>query len=149
LIGSHLTGQGLARNLKKEDLLIVDFDPEIIEHLKENGFAYIFGDISDPEIFERANVNKARLVISTSPDFETNLSLLASLKGLAGGPKVIVRAETERDAEILYENGADYAFLPQFTSGHYIARVINSDPELKTLPLIKERDLNLIKKENI
>jgi len=152
LVGFHRTGQSIAFNLPKEDLLIIDFDPDIIRQLKKHDFDYIFGDISDVEIFEQVDFAGARLVISTSPHLESNLTLLDALsqirkkqKGRAK-TKVIVRAEQEREAETLYKNGADYVLLPHSTSGHYLGKIVASDPTVKVLQQLKKNDLEFIKK---
>ena len=52
----------------------------------------------------------------------------------------------EEEAKILYEQGVDYALLPHFTSGQYLGRIINLDPELDHLERLKKRDLKLLKK---
>jgi len=151
LVGSHRTGQSIAFNLPKEDLLIIDFDPEVIAQLRRYNYDYLFGDIADEEIFEKAGFKDARLVISTSPDFNDNLTLLSRLKLLkeenkGSGPKVILRGKDEKEAEILYEQGADYVLLPHFTSGQYLGKTIAVDPEMKILKQLKEKDLEIIKK---
>lgn len=149
LIGSHRIGQSIAFNLPKDDILIVDFDPEIIGHLRKHDYEYLFGDISDEGIFEKANFQEAKLVISTSPDFEDNLTLLSRLnvlKNKGSQMKIILRAQDEKEAEILYEQGADYVLLPHFTSGQYLGKTIAIDPEMKILEQLKEKDLEIIKK---
>ena len=149
LIGAHRTGQTIAFALPKKDLLIIDFDPEVANHLRKHGFDYLFGDISDPFIFERANIGKARLVISTSPDFDDNMTLIAELAKLPQRPKVVVRAETEQDAELLYGRGADYVLLPNFTAGQYLAKTIAVDPDMKILERLKQNDLEMLKRQHI
>lgn len=150
LIGSHRTGASIAHNIPKEDLLIIDFDPEIITQLKKHGYDYLFGDISDQEIFEKSNIADSHLVISTSPDLEDNLTLLSEInKSLKDRrPKIILRARTEEEAKILYSSGADYVLLPHFTAGQYLGKTIAIDPEMKILEQLKERDLNLMEKIN-
>ncbi|MEK7496078.1 MAG: cation:proton antiporter [Patescibacteria group bacterium] len=150
LIGSHRLGQSIAFHLPKDDLLIIDFDPEIIGQLRKHGFDYIFGDIGDAEIFERADFNEARLIISTSPDFEDNLTLLSELNLLKNRNKikVIIRAQDEKEAEILYKQGVDYALLPHFTSGQYLGKSIVVDPSLQILEQLKNKDLEMMKKIN-
>lgn len=150
LIGSHRTGASIAHNIPKENLLIIDFDPEIITQLKKHGYDYLFGDISDPEIFEKANLDEAKLIISTSPDLEDNLTLLSEISKSSKDrrPKIILRARTEKEAEILYSSGADYVLLPHFTAGQYLGKTIAVDPEMKILEQLKERDLNLMRKIN-
>ncbi len=144
VIGCHRIGQSITWNLPKQNLLIVDFDPEIIHHLRDQGFDCLFGDIQDEEIFEKAGFESARLVISTSPGIEDNVSLLEGLQRLDQQPKIIVRAETEQDAEMLYQKGADYVLLPHFTAGNYLGRAIAADPTMAVLEQLKRKDLLLI-----
>ncbi len=152
LIGCHRTGEALASHASRDSLLIVDFDPGIVEELREKGYTAIFGDISDFEIFEKIDLRKARVVISTSPNFDDNLMLIGKVKKEAGEsdfPKVVVRAENEDDAKRFYEEGADYVLMPNFVSGHYLDRIVSRDPDLEILERLKEQDLKLMKKENI
>ncbi len=144
LIGFHRIGQSVAMTIPSDQLLIIDFDPLVINRLRRLSFAYLFGDVADPEIFEEAHFGSARTVICTSPDFEDNLSLLKELKKIGHHPKTIVRAEDENDALILYKEGADYVLLPHLTSGQYLGEIITVDPELKNLRGIKTRDLKSI-----
>ncbi|MEK7634744.1 MAG: cation:proton antiporter [Patescibacteria group bacterium] len=148
LIGCHRTGQSLAFNIPKEDLLIIDFDPEIISQLRKQGYDYLFGDVSDAEIFEKANFDEAKLIISTSPDIEDNLTLLSNLNALNNRNKlkVIMRARTSKEAEILYNNKADYVLLPHFTAGQYLSKTIALDPEMSILEQLKNQDIEVLKK---
>lgn len=149
LIGSHRLGQSIAFNLKKEDVLVIDFDPEVIHFLKKYGYTYLFGDISDEEVLERANINDAQLIISTMPDFKDNSMLIKEvnmLKKRGADMKIIVRSDDEREVELLYRQGADYVIFPHFTSGQYLGRSIAIDPQMHMLEDLKEWDLKLIKK---
>ncbi|MCP6720238.1 MAG: cation:proton antiporter [Patescibacteria group bacterium] len=148
LIGCGRTGASIAFNLPKEKLLIIEFDPEVIDQLKRHGIDYIFGDITDSEIFEKANFKEARLVVSTSPNLEDNLTLLTELKLLEKRPRIILRAQTEREAEVLYREGADYVLLTTFTSGQYLGKTIAIDPDMKILDTLKERDIALMGRMN-
>lgn len=147
LIGAHRVGQNIASHLDKKDLLIIDFDPDVINRLRKQGYYILFGDISDSEILERANLKSSRLIICTSPDFEDNLRILeeVSAQEKKNRPKVILRAENEKDARILYKKGADYVLLPYFTSGQYLGKSIAIDPEMKILEQLKKKDLEIMK----
>lgn len=144
LVGLGRTGASIAFNLPREKLLIVEFDPEVVEGLRRHGFDYLFGDITDLEIFERANFPEAELTISTSPDFEDNMLFLDALKKLPRRPRLIFRAETEAEAKKLYERGADYVLMPQFTSGQYLGKTIAIDPKMQILDSLREKDLTLL-----
>ncbi|OGG38026.1 hypothetical protein A2116_00985 [Candidatus Jorgensenbacteria bacterium GWA1_49_17] len=146
LAGAGRTGRSIAQNLPKDKLLIVDFDPEAMASLKRHGFNVLLGDITDPEIIEKANLKQATLLISTSPDFENSIILLEEMKKMPRRPKTIVRARTEKEAEVLYDAGADYVLLPHFTAGQYLGKTIAIDPEMKMLDQLRERDRALIEK---
>ena len=149
LIGAHRTGQSIALNINPKNLLVIDFDPDIISFLKQKNIDYIFGDIADPDVFEKANIPQAKIIISTSPDFNDNMTLLQEIKKLEQKPKIILRAETEKDALILYEKGADYVLLPNFTAGQYLGKTLSIDPEIKILDQLKKQDLEFLKKNKI
>ena len=145
LIGAHRIGQNIASHLPKENLLIIDFDPDVITQMRKQNYACLFGDVADSEIIERANLKSSRLVICSSPDFEDNLRLLSEIKNIKNKPKVILRAENEKDAKIFYAQGADYVILPYLTSGQYLGKSIAIDPEMKILEQLKNKDLELLK----
>jgi len=146
LIGAHRVGQNIASHLDKKDLLIIDFDPDVISQLKKQGYHILFGDISDSEILERANLKSSRLIICTSPNFEDNLRILeeVSVQEKKNRPKIILRAENEKDAKILYKKGAEYVLLPYLTSGQYLGKSIAIDPEMKILEQLKKKDLQIM-----
>ncbi len=146
LVGCHRTGESIALSIPKENLLIIDFDPEVINFLKKHNYDYIFGDIRDARVFEEAGFDEALLVISTSPDFDDNLFILTALRNHKNRPKIILRAETEKETEILYKEGADYVLLPNFTAGQYLGKTIAIDPTMEILSDLKRRDLSLIRK---
>ena len=148
LIGFHRIGESIALGLPREKLLVVEFDPEKAKKLERHGYHYVFGDISDPEIFELAHISDAELVISTSPDVDDNLALVTSVRSLMKRPKVVVRAETEKESHLLYEAGADYVIFPHLTSGQYFGKTIALDPEMKILEQLRAKDMALLKNIN-
>jgi K+ transport systems, NAD-binding component len=148
LIGAHRTGQSIALNIPKEKLLVIDFDPNIVSFLKRKNIDYIFGDIADPDVLEKANIPYAKIIISTSPDFNDNMLLLQEIQKIEKKPKIILRAETEKDALILYEKGANYVLLPNFTAGQYLGKTLKVDPEMKILEQLKKQDLEFLTRNN-
>lgn len=146
MMGYGRTGESIALNLDKKNLLVLDSDPEVINQLKREGIDYIFGDMRDSEIFEKMNLEKVNVIISTLPNFEDNLALLHDLGALEKKPKTILRAETEQEARLLYAKGADYVLLPNFTAGQYLGKNISVDPKMKILEQLRKKDLFLIKR---
>src|SRR3989344_4285640 len=137
LIGAHRTGQNIAYNIPKEELTIIDFDPDIVQKFRAEGYDCLLGDSSDEEMLDLAHVKEARLIISTSPDLQDNLAMIHELKKKQGRHHIIVRAETERDAHALYKKGADYVIFPHLTSGHFLGKNIAQDPSMSFLHSLK------------
>lgn len=148
LIGYHRTGKSIMNNLENDDVLIIDFDPEVVHRAKYLGIACILGDVRDPEILALTHMRQAKLIISTSPDIQDSMRILNFIKDLKRKPKIIARAETERDAQSLYNAGATYVLLPLFSVGDYLGKALTLPTWGKTLKDLKKRDLNLIKKIN-
>ncbi|MBI2607699.1 MAG: cation:proton antiporter [Candidatus Doudnabacteria bacterium] len=146
LVGFHRTGRSFVQNFPKKDLLVIDQDPDAIQELKKQGYDHLFGDIIDQEIFDKIRSTKLDLIVSTSPDLEDNLILIKKVRGLSRRPKVVVRAESDKEARMLYQKGADYVILPHFTSGHYLGAAIASDASLKVFRRLKQRDSKILNK---
>ena len=142
IIGGHQMGQSIIHAMEdsKEKIIVVDFDPDIVRKLEALGIPVIFGDITDPEIHERIQLDKAKLVISTVPDVEDNLTLLHSLDLTNKKAKIVVVAIEDHDAKALYKAGADYVVLPHLTGGRYLARMMK-EGHLETMEWHKARDL--------
>lgn len=147
LIGCHRTGQSILESINLKDLLVIDFDPDVISFLRKRGVDYIFGDISDSDVLEKANISSAKLIISTSPDFNDNMFLLEEINKLNPKPKLILRAESEKDALLLYQKGADYVLLPNLTAGQYLGKTIFIDLEAKIISQLKQKDLEFLTKK--
>ena len=143
LIGGHRTGKGVLSSLPQDRVLVVDFDTIMVDELKKKGVASIFADINDPHLFERINLSQTKTIISTSPNMEDNLFLLKTLKDY--DVSIILRAEFEDDAIELYEKGADYVLLPNFSSGQFIGKIVDLSKGSMELEKIKEEDIRVLK----
>lgn len=146
LVGAHRLGGHLLSVLSKENMEIVDFNPDTAKKLEAEGYHVVYGDISDEEIQEEVNMDKAKLVISTVPDMNDNLAVLARIKELKleKPPKMIVTANEEWEAKMLYDEGADYVILPHFIGAQQIAHMIEEDHDLPRLKQYRERDLAIL-----
>jgi len=145
LIGFHRLGRNIASNLPKKDILVVDFNPDVVRSLQGKHYAALFGDIADESIIERIGAAHARLVICTSPSLDDNLALLEAVRRLPSRPTLILRAENENDARTLYaREETDYVIVPHLTTGQYLGKTIAVDPALKILPALKQKDLEML-----
>lgn len=109
-------------------VLVVDFNPEAHHKLTDLGVSCRYGDISSMDTLRKLDLNRAKLLVCTIPDSglkgTTNLKLLQLLKGLAPDAMVIVSADHVDIALQMYEQGADYVYLPRMVGSHYLADVM-------------------------
>ncbi len=146
LIGAHRMGRSILEALEdgKENLVVVDIDPEVVKNLLAEGIKAVYGDISDSDVREAVNMSKASLIISTVPDEKDNAVMVSFVRRFNSSAKIIVSAESEADAKRLYESGADYVILPRFLSGAEIAKVIAGDNREDRILRRRKADLKLI-----
>lgn len=119
VVGAHRVGGEIVRFLKKEKhpIVVLDFNPHQVEILLSQEIPVIYGDASDPEVLDLLNLELAKMIISTSPDLESNKTLLEDLKLRNINAPTIIRAETIKDAQSLYKRGADFVILPEVMAG--------------------------------
>lgn len=125
LIGAGRTGMNLINYLRKHKLsfTVIDFNPDLTSRLASRNYPVIFGDMTDMEILESANVSEARAIISTTPNFSDNLALLKLLKKFGKKATVILEASSQANAKQLYKNGADYVILPTHLTGEHLRAI--------------------------
>ena len=145
LIGFHRLGENIASHLRKQDLLVVDFNPDAVRALRNGNYSVLFGDIADENILERVGIARARLIVCTSPSLQDNLTLITAVSRFPSRPVLILRAENENDARTLYAHKeTGYVIVPNLTEGQYLGKTIAVDPALKILPQLKQHDLAVL-----
>ena len=141
VVGGDQMGLSIVEALENKDMevVVVDFDPSIVKTLKEKKVHRLFGDISDLDIQERAQIDNAKLVISTIPDTDDNMLLLKELKHENRKAKIVMMALDAKDAKLLYKSGADYVILPHLAGGRQIAKIILDD-HIDKIESLKDKD---------
>jgi Trk K+ transport system NAD-binding subunit len=146
IIGGDQMGQSIVRAMEDdgENVLVIDFNPEVIEVLIRKKIPAIFGDISDLEIQERSHLEEAKLVISTVPDIEDNLLLIEALNHTNKRAKIVVMAYEKDEARELYRKGADYVVLPHIAGGRHLAKILVDKRHLQLIEEYKKKDLGAL-----
>ncbi len=147
LIGANRIGQGIMNYINAKDLLVIDFDPIVTDKLKKKKIDRIFADIKDPHLFEELNLEKTKLIVSTSPNLDDNLMLLKRIKSIDKNIKVIARAERGEEALLLYEEGVDYVLLPHFLSGKYLGKIIDNNADIINISELREKEMQVLKED--
>ena len=64
------------------------------------------------------------MVVSTIPDFETNISLIDKVRDVNSSAIIVVVSHRAEEAMQLYEKGASYVILPHFLGGYHASMLI-------------------------
>jgi len=152
LCGCNRVGRGViesAQKLKK-NILVIDFNPEVVHKLAKEGIHALYGDVGDVEIIERVVKHRPELVISTVPDFDDNQLLLDKVKKKHKKVKMILTANNIDEALLLYEAGADYVLLPHQLGRDHIALILREKTKkIEKLDKERARHIERIKKRKM
>jgi len=126
LFGCHRIGNDFLASILKLGMpyVVVDFDPRVIAELTHRRVRVRYGDASDNEFLEAINVEKAKVIISTAPDYETNEFIVNKVRKTNNTAVIIVTGERIEDAERLYAAGASYVVMPHHVGGNYAAQLV-------------------------
>lgn len=126
LFGYHKGGHEFVRAFRemKQDYIVVDYNPEIIEHLEHQGIRHAYGDVTDDEFLEEISAAHAELIVSTIDVLDINMATLKYLR--RHNPKIsfICHATSYKDAEELYAHGASYVSIPHFIGSERVSSFI-------------------------
>ncbi len=111
------------RSLKKS-FVVIDYDPEVIDILERQKLEHLYGDATDIELLEEAGLDKAKLLVSTLSDHETNTFMLKLLGTINPHAVIIMHADNFDRAAELYELGASYVVIPHYIGTEKIGAFI-------------------------
>lgn len=127
-LGSNVIG-GLVE--KGANLLVVDHNPDALSKLASEGFATLYGDISDPEFAYSLPLNEADAVICTAQERGTNLVLLETLDRFGYEGQICLTAMDAPTALLLQDHPRVKVIKPLKMAANSI---------IETLPNLRKRD---------
>jgi len=149
LLGFDRIGSRIYKSLKKlnKDVLIVDFNPEIISYLMEQSVPCLYGDVGDDEVIEKLNLKQVSLVISTIPNHRDTLLMIQRVRRVNPHARIIVTAYIVEEALLLYDAGADYVIVPHLLGGEHAGVLLeNVSDDLDKLISTKLNHIDELKK---
>lgn len=126
LFGYGRVGEDFVKVFKKiqKTFLVVDFNPDSIKQLKEEGIVFKYGDAQDVEFLQELNLQDIELCVSTVPGFKTNMILVQAIREINKKAIIIVGSNFIKEAEELYERGASYVVMPHYLGARYATSMI-------------------------
>lgn len=109
-------GQSIVRLLQNHQypVLVIDQSESRIQELREANIPYIYGNAASLYVLEKAGVNTAKGVAIALPDpMSTRLCVKRALE-LTPDLDIVVRANQDKDIELLYQLGVREVVQPEF-----------------------------------
>jgi CPA2 family monovalent cation:H+ antiporter-2 len=116
ICGYGRIGQNILQLLRDHNypVIVIDQSERRIQELREAGIPYIYGNAASLHVLEKAGVKTAQGMAIALPDpMSTRLCLKRSLE-LTPDLDVVVRANQDKDIELLYQLGAREVVQPEF-----------------------------------
>lgn len=116
-------GQNLVRLVQEHGLpvIVIDQSESKIQQLREAGVPYVYGNAASLHVLETAGVDKARSLAIALPDpMSIRLCLKRALE-LSPELDLVVRANQDKDIELLYQLGAREVVQPEFEASLELA----------------------------
>ena len=103
------------------EVLILDFDPDKVEHIKKNESKFHkvrYVDPLDPDMWKEFKFEKAKAIISAiEGNNEKELAIIDYLKNNNSKTITIIHSSNYREAIEMYDNGASFVILPVNLAG--------------------------------
>jgi CPA2 family monovalent cation:H+ antiporter-2 len=119
IAGGGRVGKHIADVLKKMGVsfVILELDARRVEQLKSHGFPIIYGDASQPVILEAAQLEKARLLLVTTPVYIISKAIVALAKKIKPAIHIVTRAHSLEQIQEFQEKGVYHIVQPEFEAG--------------------------------
>ncbi|MEX2014615.1 MAG: cation:proton antiporter [Candidatus Saccharimonadales bacterium] len=145
LLGYHHGGHEFVKTFRQmhKRFLVVDYDPDVIELMEQQKIDYLYGDVTDRELLDEANIEKAKLIVSTISEHSTNVFLVNLVESVNPGAVIVCHADNLEEATELYDLGASYVMIPHYIGSEKIGSFIKRNGLNKTeFKRIREKHLS-------
>ena len=124
MAGAGYMGRTVAGVLRRLGMpfVAIELDQHRLETCRSSGLAVIYGDASHPLVLEAAGLDRACVLLITTPSPVVTLAIARHARQLRPELHIVARAESEEVLEELYELGVHEVVLPQMEAGLEVTR---------------------------
>ena len=138
---------GAAHGGRKDNIVVIDFNPEVHRKLDAYGVKVIYGDISHLDTLHHAGIHNAKIVLSTIPDSilvgTDNLRLIKHIQSLCPHAKMLVTAENPQQALQMYAEGADYVLMPHLITAQHLLEITERMLRDETVEIVQLKQAHI------
>lgn len=140
ICGYGRVGRNLVKMLQSRNcsLVVIDESESRIQECRLQGIPYIYGNAASLHVLEAAGVERAKAMAVTLPDpMSTRLCLKRALE-LVPDLDIVVRANKDKDIELLYQLGAWEVVQPEFEASLELSSHLLSGIGLSAIAISRE-----------
>ncbi len=141
IVGFGHNGQNLARSLRHFDIdyVVVDLNPNSVRRFRDDEPIY-YGDATRTTILRHLGLERAEALIVTAADTVASRRIVDAGRRLNPNLHVVARTRYERDAELLYEAGADQVIVEEFETSLELVGQTLSAYDVSPRHVVREKD---------
>ena len=124
LVGYGRVGRRIAAMLGAGDVpfVVAEQNRELVEKLREQGVAAVWGDAADPAVLVQAHIARARVLAIATPAAINVRQMIETARALNPSIQVVVRSHDEAQAQLLSQEASATVFLGEQELAHAMAR---------------------------
>jgi CPA2 family monovalent cation:H+ antiporter-2 len=113
IIGGGTVGRSLTKALiGSNQVIVVDHDPEVVAQGKKDGLPYAFGSFENDALWDRLDLDDAKLVVITILDHRRAMGIINQVKRFSHKVTVFAVAHYFSDTLDFYDLGVDFVAMP-------------------------------------
>ncbi|MDM0043989.1 YbaL family putative K(+) efflux transporter [Variovorax dokdonensis] len=108
LVGYGRVGRRIAAALRQNDVpfVVADRNRELVESLRADGLAAVWGDAAEPSVLVQAHIARARVLAIATADAIDARQMMATARALNPDIEIVVRGNSEEQARLLTQEEA-------------------------------------------
>ena len=128
LVGYGRVGRRIAAELMAHDLpfVVVEQNRELVEKLRAEGMAAVWGDAADPAVLIQAHIARARVLVVATADAINVRQMIEAARTLNPAIQTVIRSHNEDEARLLTQEVAATVFLGEQELAQSMARAVLS-----------------------
>jgi CPA2 family monovalent cation:H+ antiporter-2 len=135
LVGYGRVGERIANAMRAHHIpfVVADQNRELVERLREEGTAAVFGDAAEPAVLIQAHIANARMLVIAVHDAFNVRQMISTARTLNPQIQTLVRTHNETEARLLESEGAQHVFLgEQELAQAMVRQVLARDEEVRS-----------------
>jgi CPA2 family monovalent cation:H+ antiporter-2 len=110
----------------KIDYTIIELNPQTVRDQARLGRNIVFGDVSNPEVWESAEVDRADAVVLTVPDEDAVLKACATIRNRKSEVYIAARTATASRQDAVTRSGANEVIADELASAEAMLRSLTT-----------------------